>query len=228
VVVLVAAWPASATPDSESVRSAEQIITRVVKRSQKQDYELQGYSVTRRYTLRNPHINGEASMTVLLEYKAGRGKKFTIQRSAGPGVAQRALLSVLRDEEKSSKERPSENAVNPANYVFTLMGEETHEGRLCYRFRVVPRQDSKFLLDGELWVDVKDLAVVEIKGRPAKNLSFWVGRPLIDQHFAPVQGFWMPSGNQTSTQVRIAGETQLNIEYWDYKFNLPAASLRAP
>ena len=83
------------------------------------------------------------------------------------------------------------------------------------------------LIDGELWVDAQDLAVVEIKGHPARSLSFWIGRPLIEQHFAPVQGFWMPSGNQTTAQVRFAGDTELNIQYWDYKFNLPAMSLRA-
>jgi hypothetical protein len=209
------------------VPSAEQIVTGLVKRSERQDCELQGYSVIRRYTLRNHHLNGDASMTVRLVYEAGHGKQFSILHVSGSGVAQHALVG-LRREEKSNEDNPSWNAVNPKNYQFTLLNEETHDGRLCHHFRIVPRQGNKLLIDGELWVDAEDLAVVAIKGRPAKSLSFWVGRPLIEQHFAPVHGFWMPSGNQTTAQVKLAGDTQLSIEYWEYKLNLPQSALRAP
>lgn len=203
----------------------EEIIAGVVKRAEKQDYGLQAYTVTRRYTLRNQHLDGEASMTVRLDYQAGHGKQFSVLQSTGPAVAQRALLSLLK-EEKSNEANPSWNAVNLSNYWFTPRGEETHDGRLCYHFQIAPRQSNKLLLEGELWVDKQDLAVVTIKGRPAKSLSFWLGRPLIEQHFAPVDGFWMPSGNQTDAQVKLAGNTELHIEYRDYKFTLPALSLR--
>lgn len=208
--------------------SADQIVAGVEKRSERQDRELQAYSVTRRYTLRNRHLSGTSSVTALLVYQAGHGKEFSILRAEGPGVTQRALTRLLRDEEKSSKENPSENAINNSNYQFTMIGEETHDGRLCYRLKIVPHEKSKLLLDGDAWVDVQDLAVVAIKGRPAKSISFWVGRPLIEQHFAPIHGFWMPSGNQTSAQVKLAGETELNIDYWNYRFNLPESALRAP
>ncbi len=207
--------------------SADQIIAGVVKRSQVQDCELQKYSVIRRYTLRNRHMDGEASLTVRLDYQTGHGKHFSVLHSDGPGVAQHALMRLVKDEEKSSQ-KTSENAINLSNYSFALEGEERHEGRLCYRLKLTPRKSNKMLIDGELWVDAHDLAVVELKGRPARSLSFWIGRPLIDQRFAPVNGFWMPSGNQTTAEVRLAGDTELNIEYRDYKFNLPAISLRAP
>jgi hypothetical protein len=210
-----------------SVPSAEQIITGMVKRSERQDCELQGYSVVRHYTLRNRHMNGDVSLTVRLDYQAGRGKQFSVLHVSGSGVAQHALVSLIR-EEKSNEDNPSWNAINRTNYQFTLLGQETHDGRLCHHFRIAPRQGSKLLIDGELWVDVEELAVVAIKGRPAKSLSFWVGRPLIEQHFAPIHGFWMPSGNQTTAQVKLAGDTQLSIEYRDYKLNLPESALRTP
>ena len=209
-------------------RSTEQIVAGMVKRSQRQDFELQDYSVTRKYTLHNRHLNGDASMTVRLEYRAGHGKHFSVLRSSGPGVAQRALASLMKDEEKGSEEKPEENAITPANYRFAIEGQETKDGRLCYRLKISPRKDNRELIDGEVWVDANDFAVVAIIGHPARSLSFWIGRPLIEQHFAPVNGFWMPSGNQTRAQVRFAGDTELNIEYWDYKFNLPAICLRAP
>lgn len=205
-------------------RSTDQIVAGVVKRAEAQDCQLQHYSAIRRYTLRNRHMDGQATLTVRLEFQAGHGKRFTVVESSGPGIAQHALISLVRDEERSSEEKPSENAVTPANYQFGLEGEEMHDGRLCYRLKVVPRQSDKMLIDGEIWVDVRDFAVVEMKGHPAKNLSFWIGRPLVDQRFAPVDGFWMPSGNQTTAQVRFAGDTELNVEYLDYQFNLPALS----
>lgn len=209
------------------LRPDQQIIAGVVKRAQLQDCHLQEYSVIRRYTLRNRHLDGDASLTVRLEYQAGRGKQFSVLECAGPGVAQHALMSLLR-EEKSNDGNSSWNAVTPANYWFTLLGQETHDGRRCYHFEITPRENNKLLIDGELWVDVQDLAVVAIKGRPARSVSFWLGRPLIEQHFAPVDGFWMPSGNETNAQVRLAGDTELSIEYKDYKFRLPSLSLKTP
>ncbi len=225
----VAVLSADAPGHRHSLPSADQIITGMLKQSAKQDYELRAYSVTRRYTLRNRHVNPNAGMTALLTYQAGRGKKFSSLRNEGlPAVSERALVRLMKEEETTSKENPSGNAVSPSNYEFTLLGEETHDGRLCYRFKVVPRQKSKFLLDGDVWVDTQELAVVSLEGHPAKSLSFWVGRPLIEQHFAPVHGFWMPSRNKTVADVFIAGEAELDIEYWDYKFDFPAPSLRAP
>ena len=208
------------------VPTGEQIISGVLKRSEKQDCALQEYTVTRRYTLQNRHLDGDASLTVLLKYQAGHGKQFSIVHSAGPGVAQHALVNLVRDEEKSSRAKASDNAFNPEKYRLTMLGKEAHEGRQCYRFRIEPRQDDKMLINGELWVDAQDLAVVEIKGHPVRSLGFWIGKPLIDQHFAPVEGFWMPSGNETSAQIRLAGDTELKIEYSDYKFKLPSLSMR--
>ena len=227
-MALVAAPAAATPPGKQCLPSAEQIIAGVVKRSEKQDYEIQGYSVVRRYTLRNHHLSADAGVTVQWEYQAGRGKQFIVEHTEGASVAQHAILRLIKEEEQSSQENPLATAVNPSNYQFTLEGEETHEGRLCYRFRVVPREKSKMLIDGEAWVDVQELAVVALEGHPAKNLSFWVGRPYVEQHFAPVHGFWMPSWHRTTAQVTLAGETELTIEYWDYKFNLPTYALRTP
>ena len=138
------------------------------------------------------------------------------------------MLGLVKDEEKSSAGKPSDNAFSPLNYHFALENKETQDGRLCYHFRISPVREDKMLIDGELWVDVQDLAVVEIKGHPVRSLGFWIGKPLIEQHFAPIDGFWMPSGNQTKAQVRIAGDTELSIQYSNYKFNLPTLSLRRP
>lgn len=211
-----------------SLPSSDQIIAAVTKRAEVQDNQLRDYSVMRRYTLRNHHMDGDASLTVELEYQAGHGKQFSIVRTVGAGIAQHALLTLVRDEEKNSERNPSWNAINRSNYWFTLLGEEEHDGRQCYHFKIAPRETNRLLLDGELWVDTVDLAVVAIKGRPSKNLSFWLGRPSIEQHFAPVNGFWMPSANQTTAQVRLAGDTELHIEYWGYKFNVPILSLKRP
>ncbi len=175
--------------------------------------------MTRRYTVRNRRLNGNASMIVLVTYRQGHGKQFSILRTEGTsGVARRALMSLMKEEEIASKSGFPWNEINPSNYRFMLAGIDVRDGQRCYRVKLIPRQKSKLLVEGDLWVNIENLAVVCLEGRLAKSPSFWVSRPYVEQHFQKVHGFWMPSYNRSTAQVRLAGETELIINYWNYRF----------
>lgn len=209
----------TATPSEDA--AASPIVARMVERAIKQRAELLGYSVMRRYALRNDHLSGEASTTALLLYQSGKGKHFSIvHEERATGIVGRVLHNLLKEEEERSRQTSAQDDINNHNYVFALMGKEVQDGRLCYRLKLIPRYKSKFLIEGDLWVDVKEFAIVCVKGRPSKSLSFWISRPFVEQHFQSVNGFWMPSRNQSTAQVRLAGPTGFTIDCWNYKFQV--------
>lgn len=227
VLLTMAAEPAVSS-QAPAEAAAEPIVTRMVDRAIKQRSELQAYSATRRYTVRNRHLSRDASMTALVVYEAGKGKHFSVVREEGiTGTVRRVLRNILKEEEELSKQRFPQSDIDKSNYRFALLGKETCDSRLCYRLKLIPRRNSKYLFAGDLWVDAKEFAIVSLKGRASGSVSFWVGRPFTEQHFRPINGFWMPSRNQSTAQVKLVGQTQLMIDYWDYKipFEAPPASL---
>lgn len=215
------------TTSTEDAKGAGPIAAHMVERASKQRSELLGYSAMRRYTLRNHHLLHDASITALLVYQSGKGKHFSVVREEQvTGIVQHVLNNILKEEEERSRPDPSQGDVTPSNYKFALLGEEIRDGRMCYRLKLVPRRKNKFLIVGDLWVDTKVFAIVCMSGRPSKSVSFWIGRPFVEQHFEPVNGFWVPSRNESTAQVKLAGRTELTIDCWDYKFRSTADPVR--
>jgi hypothetical protein len=219
VAFTAAAFLGGAAPADRSPEDARTIIRKLEETSERQRRELCGYSVTRQYTLHNKHLTYDARLTFLLTYRKNAGKTLKLLSSEhANGIARRAMLDLVSAEPKVKGEGDDNGAVDETNYKFTLLGQESPHGRLAYRFNVVPKRSSKLLVNGDVWIDAADYAVVRIKGQLSKSVSFWVGRPDIEQEFAKFQGFWMPSYNRSVSYVKLAGEADLTIEYSNYRF----------
>ena len=206
-------FAASASPEP-----LDAVISKMEQASDHQQAELCGYSVDRRYTLHNKHLSPDAVMNVRLVYKRGAGKRFgTPSISDAPGLVRRAFYNLLSEEEGSSRERDKDTSYDSANYDFASLGLERLGQQLCYRVQLRPRRKSKFLIEGEAWIDAKQYAVVEVKGQLAQKPSFWVRPPEIEQKYEKFQNFWLPSYNHSLASVTLAGETLLTIEYSNYQ-----------
>ncbi len=214
----------SAADSAEDVAAAAPIVARMVDRAVKQQSKLRRYSAMRRYTLRNHSLSGGVSMTASLMYEKGKGKRFLILHNERvTGIALHVLRNLLKEEEELSRDSSSPGEINNSNYQFALVGKQVQDGRLCYRLKLIPRHKTKFLIAGDLWVDTREFAIVCVKGTPSRSPSFWISRPFVEQHFHSVNGFWMPSRTHSTAQVKLAGPTELAIDYWDYRFQ-PALS----
>ena len=59
------------------------------------------------------------------------------------------------------------------------------------------------------------MLIVRMEGEPAKNPSFWIK----SVHFVHTYGkhgpFWFPVSDRSVTDVRIFGNTEVNIDYFD-------------
>ncbi len=199
--------------------NVEEITSRIAQTEERKHLDLQDYSGTRRYILRNSHLGRDAILTVRFSYRKGQGKTYqVIDAQNAEGMGRRILDRVLEAEVDASRPGHHENGgVTPAHYDFQLLGMESHAGHLCYVMGVRPKSKSKYLLQGKAWIDARDFALVKLEGRPTVNLSFWVGKPLVVQEFEKVGDFWMASRNSSHSDSRLLGKAELTIEYTGYQ-----------
>ena len=96
--------------------------------------------------------------------------------------------------------------------------------RPLYVMQVQPLRQTKFLYRGTIWIDSQDFAVTRIEAEPAKNPSFWTVRTHIHHQYQKIGEFYLPTLNQTDTDVRLGGKAALTIQYLDYKLPQQLAS----
>ena len=176
------------------------------------------YTGVRRYTLRNKRFGKSAEILVLVTYRRREGKSFKVLESQGSEELQRRVLGKLLDAEaEASRPHTWDARVTPENYGFRIIGAGQQDGRRCYIVHISPKVKSKYLIEGEIWVDAVDYAIVRMEGRPSESVSFWIGKPHVDQKFEKVGEFWLASHNQSTAESRLLGLSELNIEYGPYQ-----------
>jgi outer membrane lipoprotein-sorting protein len=219
-------WGAETDCTQPALLSDSEIGDRISEAESQRDNNLLEYSVVRKYVLENSHLKQPAVMTVRLTFRKGQGKSFdVIDLQNAEGMSRRVLQKIVDSEAETSRKECTQHRddleVTNANYDFHVVGTEYKEGRRCYVVTLIPKCKSKYLVQGKAWVDAEDFAIIRIEGRPAANLSFWVGKPYIVQEFQKVGQFWMASRNRSQSQSMVLGSSVLTIEYSGYQVNNP-------
>jgi hypothetical protein len=229
---LMLACAPPAWPQSEAglpPLSADQVVQHLMEKNQERAEGLQHYLGKRSYRLeyRGFPASAEATMEVEVNFEAPASKQFTIVSATGSKLIQnRVFHRLLETEEQagdSSNRKHTE--LGPDNYTFSLAGTEGTN----YVLNVEPKEDSRFLYRGKIWVDAHDFAVTRIEAQPARNPSFWTTKSLIHHTYQKVDnGFYLPKENKTVTSVRMGGVATLTIEYDSYQVTVakPIASAR--
>jgi len=215
-----AAAPASAASgDLSHGLGVDQIVTRMIEANKRRMDDLKGYTEERTYSVAYHGFPVSLSATMVVEatYEAPKTKQFRILSLTGSKLlADRVLKRLLATEEEAAH-NPQETALDPANYSFTLLGQEPLDGRLCYLLAVAPKTDNKLLYRGTIWVDADDYAVTKINAEPAQNPSFWIRSTEIHHVYSKTGPFWLPEHNESDTRVRLGGSAVLTIDYGAYK-----------
>jgi hypothetical protein len=224
-----AAWP-QADP-ALPVLTADQVVQHLVERNQERAAALQHYVGKRSYRLEYHGFpaSTEATMDVEVNFDAPASKRFTIVSSTGSKLIQNRVFHRLLESEEQAGDASNRKhtELGPDNYSFTLAGVEGTN----YVLNVEPREESKFLYRGKIWIDAHDFAVTRIEAQPARNPSFWTTRSLIQHTYQKVDnGFYLPKENKTVTNVRLGGVATLTIEYQSYQVTAakPVAWARKP
>jgi hypothetical protein len=212
LVVLAAGMDAETTTPT-----VEEIVDRLQRSDEAREAEVAEYTATRRYLLRNKRFGKDAEMVAKVQYRLGQGKTFTVISRDADGLPKRVFQKLIDGEMEAAKKEERASDISAANYDFKLLGTEHRNGRHCYVLELQPKRKHKLLIHGRAWVDSKDFQLVRLEGRSAANLSFWTGKPYIEQDFRKVGDFWLSSRNHSVTNARFIGETELMIEYKDYQ-----------
>ena len=197
-----------------------QLIARVNEADSKREANIRKIVSIRRYTLHNKRWEKDAILRVRMISEAGIGKRFEILEweNAG-GLQKHALEKILESEVEASKRSIDieDSAITSANYDFISLGSQIWNGRESSLVQLVPKRNSKYLLEGKAWIDPIEHAIVRVEGRTAKSVSFWIGKPYIAQDFEKVDNVWVSLRNRSVSDVKLLGKTELSIDFTDYQ-----------
>lgn len=204
--------------------SAEDVVAKMMQFDAQRQSALAGYTATRRYVAVNK--NRHAEMMVHVQCAKDGAKQFTVLSEEGSGSIRKHVFQKLLSEETEASRRATRTSTRliPANYEFQTVGQETLETGLAYVLAVLPKTANKYLINGKIWVDANDYSIVRIEGQPARNPSFWVHSVHFVHTYQKIGQFWLASSTDTTSQIRIFGESELKIENADYKLSRPEST----
>ncbi|MGH9788113.1 MAG: hypothetical protein ACRD4U_05365 [Candidatus Acidiferrales bacterium] len=209
--------------------TAQEIVARLQEANRKRDELLASWQVTRRYHLKNELSEKETKSEVEVRFEAPAQLTFTTRSQEGSGTLARQVFGRMMDGEKESvqPEGRQRSAMTPENYQFRLVGREMLSGRPAYKLAISPKREDTFLIDGHIWVDAEDFAVVRGEGRVVKRPSFWTRSIQLVRTFKKVGPFWLPHRTESTNEVLLFGTTWVTIENGDYRVRLkPGAQAR--
>jgi hypothetical protein len=181
--------------------------------------QLTGYTATRHYVAVNEQRKAE--MLVEVTCTSNGEKQFNILSEDGSSAIRKHVFYKMLKEETDASHRDTSGGthITPDNYQFQLVGKDAIDGRPTYLLQITPKEDSKYLIDGKIWVDAADYSIVRIEGSPARNPSFWTHNVRFVHTYQKVGAFWFAASTHSLSEIRIFGDAELTIENSNYTLN---------
>ena len=201
--------------------TGDELFAKLLEHNRLRDLRLQQYSAVRTYEVTNDKGKLYAEQVVRVEYQAPDHKTFVTDSEKGSGLVRDLVLKrLIESESETSRGRAHhDSSMRPANYEFTLLGEQDVGPYHCLVVHAIPRRQDKYLFEGKVWIDTEDYAIVKIAGHPAKSPSFWITRADFVRQYQKIGEFWLPAKDETLVHVRLYGKKILTIEHRDYAIN---------
>jgi hypothetical protein len=207
--------------------AAASVVEKLMQTGRWRSSQLHGFRSTRLYRLQYHGLFGtrEATMKVIATYTAPEKWDFSVVSETGSKLLLNRVLLKLLDSEREAYRNGAQIEISPANYQFESLGlEDLAHDDPCYVLQVQPRQATKFLYRGKIWVDAKDFALAHMEGEPARSPSFWIKDTHIDSSWEKIGGFWFVVHNRSLSRIRMGGTATLTIDYSDYQVTGAGAS----
>jgi hypothetical protein len=195
--------------------TVNEILQKMTQHNSWQDQTLIAYNAARRFQAANERFKTSATMDLKTSFRHPDIVESSIVRHEGSDLIRSRVFDKVLEAESETKSQKSKQQVDirPANYSFTLLGTDSCDGRSCYRLGITPKKKDKYSIEGTVWVDAEDFAIVRIQGKPAKKPSFWTLRTEIDRHYKRIDGLWLPDYMDTWSDILIAGHSTFRIDY---------------
>ena len=203
--------------------TGDDIIREMLEHNRLRNSQLQRYSAMRTYEIRNLEGKLAAQAIVRVDYEAPDKKTFEKTSAKGSGIVRHLVFDrLLQSEGETPSGREHHNsAITPANYMFTLAGEEEVGPYDCFVFAVTPKRKDKYLFEGKIFIAADDFAIVRITGHPANKPSFWINRADFVREYQRIDGFWLPRQDETYVEVKMYGRRVFTVDHEQYVINHP-------
>jgi hypothetical protein len=217
--LLIALPPLLVGQDAEQRQiGADQVMRRMSARDIQRDALSEGYAGKRRYILENQRLHKRAEIVASVYCASDGSKHFDVVSQRGwTSANKRVLQQMLESESETSTPsiRPK-TRLSEDNYNFSLLGTEVVDDRPAYVIGVAPKRRDKYLMEGRIWVDAGDYALVRAEGKPAQKPSLWTQSIHFVQQYKKNGPFWFPVSTDSVTEAVFFGTTYVSISYSDY------------
>jgi MucB/RseB N-terminal domain len=220
-LLLLFAMAMAAQDSGQQLPSANEVVAKMIEHDNQRQAALHGYTAARRYVLENSRHHKRAEMLVTVRCLDNGSKQFQTVSATGWGTARNHVFPKLLESESEASlpEVRHRSRITRENYSFEMVGRDYINQRPAYVIAISPKTQNKYLVEGRIWVDLKDYAIVRIEGKPAKSPSFWIKSVQFVHTYQKSGSFWFPVSDRSVTDVRILGATEVRIEYFDYSPN---------
>jgi outer membrane lipoprotein-sorting protein len=208
----VLAAPSQNTPNPNDLN---EILRQMSAHEEWQDRHLIEYQVQRKFYAANQRFKMEAALEVHTVFKKPDTFDSQVVRSDGSKLIRERVFDKILDAESETQSRNAKQQViiGPTNYNFVFEAKEDCSGRACYHLRITPKKKDKYSLNGQIWVDAEDGAIVRIQGSPAKRPSFWTLSTQIDRRYKRIGGVWLCDSMESTSDIFIGGRSTLKVDY---------------
>ncbi len=204
--------PIAPPPSDEPHPTLTEALSRMVAYRQWQDSALREYQARRRFQATTQRFGMDSIMEVQTLFRWPYSFQSTVIKQEGSSfVREHVFEKILAAETELASSDQAD--VIPKNYDFTFLGKDTCDDRPCWRLELKPKRKDKYLLEGQVWLDVADFGIARVDGAPAKRVSFWASNVHIDKRMRRTEGVWLTYKIDTTSDIRLAGNFKMQIEY---------------
>jgi len=223
-------WVASAGDVAGSPLTAADIVQRLLEMDKLRASMLHGYVAERHYVAGNAKFSKHAEVSVEESFVPPDQKELKIISEDGSALVRRRVIDKLIEAELDAVrgENRDQTHFTPENYSFLLSGTEQIDGYACFVLDVIPKIAKKYLMRGQIWIDMRDFAIVRMEGKPAKNPSIWTKKVRFVRRYEKHGPFWLPASVESESEIIIAGASTLNIQYSNYRIEAHGESPVTP
>ena len=194
----------------------DMVLARMTQARAANQSRLKPYVVTRLYVLAGKEEdNKKSEVTAEVSFVPPNSKTYNIKDTEGSGIGERIVRRMLDGETQIVKDYGATDYTT-ANYDFSMVGEEELDGNSCYVIELSPKRRDKTLLRGNIWIDAQTFRIRRMEAEPAKSPSWWLRDVRVAFSYGAVDGMWLQTASEFSTNVRIFGRhtmTSHDVKY---------------
>ena len=151
-------------------------------------------------------------MQATTTYSPQTGFRYEVTAEGGSGFIRNRVLRAVLDGERDviAKGETARSSIALDNYTFKVDGVDDNG---LVTVLLTPRRSERVLVDGSMTLRPGEGDLVCLRGRLAKNPSFWTKNVDIVRHYKRIAGAILPVELESKAQLRPFGTAALHMTY---------------